>query len=145
MKEYILSVGTAIAVCVIVNLMVPSTKYQGIMKIICGLFVVYTLINPIKNIFKGNLSLPDNYYTSYDEEFNRRAQSALETFDELMVQGTCLVTSEQLTSDLRKRWNSSVTAKVEGTAVRIENADAEDFDDMEDYIKRNYGLTTVFG
>ena len=145
MKEYILLVSMTIMVCVVVNLMVPSPKYAGIVKIVCGLFVVNTLISPIRSIFKtGTFNLEINSFVA-DGEFESGAQLAKKNFDEILASKRAEILSAEVTADLKKLWSDSISAEVIGKEVRVNNADDKDFDDIKKYLKDRYGLVAVFG
>ena len=84
MKNYLLLVSMTIMVCVVVNILVPSPKYSGIIKIVCGLFVVHTLISPIKSIFKTkafSFEMPALVHDSFES----RSRFAAKSFEEIIT------------------------------------------------------------
>lgn len=43
--------------CIVVEVLTPSERYKKIIKIVSGIFILYTLMIPIKNLLKE-----ENYY-----------------------------------------------------------------------------------
>ncbi len=143
MKEYILSVSVAIMVCVVVTLLIPSPKYAGIIKIACGLFVVNILINPIKGIFKNKTFSFGMDSFVYEGDFHSKAHHAEKDFDEILKEKREEILSSEVTTNVKKLWNSSISVEVTGDEAMVNNAEKKDFENIKKYLKDHYGLTAV--
>lgn len=143
MKNYLLLVSMTIMVCVVVNILVPSPKYSGIIKIVCGLFVVHTLISPIKSIFKTkafSFEMPALVHDSFES----RARFAEKSFEEIITSKREEILSREISAEVKKLWNSSLTVEVKEGKAWVHNSTQKDFEDMKNYLKDRYGLIAVF-
>ena len=71
LNDYVLSICFAIIFCVVVEVLTPSERYKKIIKIVSGIFILYTLMMPVKNLLKEenyhfeafdfSYEAPDNY------------------------------------------------------------------------------------
>ena len=85
MKEYILSLCFAILFCTGVNILVPSKKYEGIIRILCGIFVIATVVTPLKNAVLGaNIQRNTPKVFESDPDFEFRVSESQRIFTSLL-------------------------------------------------------------
>ena len=136
----VISVAFAIVFCVGISLLVPSPSYTGIMKIICGVFVVYTLLSPIKKIVYSELPAYDFSGFAYDENFERIVEESRSSFFQSMSE----LAKDAIEKEVSLKWGADISIALEKDKVCIYHAKEEYHDDIAEYIRKNYGIDTVF-
>ncbi len=85
MKEYILSLCFAILFCAGVNILIPSKKYEGIIRILCGVFVIATVVTPLKKaVLGGNIQRNTSKVFESDPDFELRVSESQRIFTSLL-------------------------------------------------------------
>ena len=144
MKGYVLSVAFAVIICLGASLLTPSERYRGIVKIVCGVFVVSAILSPIKVLLKGN-SMPDLKFNNYGaDQFDDIAQSSSEKFKNDISQNTKNLLNSRISEELTKLIGKKVKADLGEDVLFAEGVPAEEQPGVEKYILENYGLKTVF-
>ncbi len=87
--EYIVSICAAAFLCGIIGSLAPKGAAKEIIKLVCGLFLVFTVIRPISEI-----NLPD--LVEVGKSFQKDAQSAVKAGEDMAQTETAAGISEQL-------------------------------------------------
>ena len=126
-------------------MLIPSEVYGDIMKIICGVFVVYTLLAPIKNIFP--LRTSGRWFESKitEDEFLFQTQQGYEGFSEALKSETDRAVSDGIGEELRKVWSKDIKTELDGDELTIYNAPREKAEQIKRYVQEHYGLKVVLG
>lgn len=137
MREYILSLCFALLVGVASDILVPSKKYQGIMKIICGIFLIFALINPLGNFFASGEITLDTAKFAEDDGFAVRIDESKEKFFEYLTADS--MTEEKIVEELL---GCDITLRKENGKTYISGVE----DDKRDYIRAyaKDGMEIVF-
>jgi len=145
MKEYLISVTFSVILCVGVSLIVPSPSYGGIMKIICGVFVVHTLLLPIKNISFasfGNFSFRD---TDTENDFLFDVSQRENQFKNALFKKTEDIFREEICGELRKLYSDAIEVRIINGALWVYNAPVKHRGNIEKYLKDKWNSRVVFG
>ena len=145
MKEYVISVSFAMILCTFASLMVPSSAYDGIMKIICGLAVVCTLLSPIKKVSLSGINIPNLMEYKDTKDLAEMEKSSKDNFDRLLGTKTLGLVADEINLYLREKCGEDVSAKISGETLWIYNAPPEHRRSIENYVKKTYGFTVAFG
>jgi len=142
MREYVICVCFAILFCVGVSILVPSKKYSGIIKIVCGIFVISTVVSPIKNItFYDRVDFDFEKYFE-DEEFNFYLEQGKEKFGSAL---NSKKTSEMaLAEEIKLLSKCDVKLKIEEDSLYIEGAQEDKKAKIYDYLKNTYSIEAIF-
>lgn len=143
-KGYVISICFAILFCVAINILVPSKKYSGIMKIVCGVFVIATIVSPIKQVMNFDLTNTDKYFRN--DEFEYSVSNAKEKFDKaLLSQGTFEAESE-IKENIRLRFgiDAEVSTNQSGITIYLPECDDSMKEKISDYLRNIYSGNEIF-
>ncbi len=144
MKEYVLSVAFAVIICLGANLLTPTEKYRGIVKIVCGVFVVSVILSPIKALLTGDL-VPEISYEDFNEdEFNAISKNSAENFKNNISENARDMLTLRISKELCDITGQKVTAYFTEDALYVEGVPAEEKSAVEKYVLEQYGVKTVF-
>ena len=100
MKGYVLSVAFAVIICLGASLLTPSERYKGIIKIVCGVFVVSVILSPIKSLLSGNFVPDIAFENSGADQFDDIAESSSEKFKNSISQNTQNILNSRISAVL---------------------------------------------
>ncbi len=146
MREYVICICFAMLFCVGVKILTPSKKYDGIMKIVCGVFVISTIVSPIKNI----LDLDFNYdysegFMKDSEEFAYSVEKSREEFSKNILSNAEKNLSGQISAEIKKLFGDDVTVQTgDGKVLKVTDSTPENREKIKEYIRKTYGCETVF-
>ncbi len=144
MNEYVLKITLAIIFCVGINILIPSQKYAGIMKIICGILVVYVVLSPLKNILLKDVSFKVNEDYFKISELESRVDKSREEFGEILTGSSNEIFLDIIKDDIKNLCDLDADIEITDNVVYISRIDAENQPLIQKYIKEQYGLDTIF-
>lgn len=147
MREYVISVCFAILFCVGVFIVLPHKRYEGIVKIVCGIFVISTVASPIPGILKigyEKFRLAD--YLNDENGFFEKVEESEKNYTQYMQDNFREIASGNLEKEIASVMEIDVRINIDtasGTVV-AENVPTEYREKVEKYISTNYSLNTIF-
>ncbi len=149
MKEYVLGVCFAMLFCVAVNILIPQKRYGGIIKIVCGIFVVFTILSPLENILFSKFTLQDFFNANYDDwGFYSAVEDSRKNFEDTIKSGYGKISETELGRELRMLTKESVSVKIDvlpdGAVATVYGAQEEQHALIKEYIKSGYGISVNF-
>ncbi len=135
--------------CVGVNVLVPQKRYGGIIKIVCGVFVVFTILSPLENILFSKFSLVEYFHANYDDwGFYSAVEESRKNFEDTIKSGYSKISEEELGRELSMLTKESVSVKVDvlqdGAVATVYGLGNEHRSLVEEYIKSNYDMSVEF-
>jgi len=143
-NNYILSICFAIIFCIFAEAFTPSERYRGIIKIVSGVFVLYTFLMPVKGLLdldSYNFEIPDistvdgNEYKFYEDKTS-------EIFNETLRE----TSRQNLETDIRKTFEESdavVEIDQNNSTITVSGIAHSDFDKISDYIENKYNFKAL--
>lgn len=149
MKSYVLCVCFAILFCVGISILVPGKKYMGIMKIICGIFILYTILTPLKGVLFSGYTLSDvSDFLKDDDGFFDAVERSKRNFERALISGSHSYAESEIASAVSRLNGSEVTVTLEPgentTTAYLIGADKEKQSQISDFLKKTYALEAVF-
>lgn len=149
MKEYVLGVCFAMLFCVAVNTLIPQKRYGGIIKIVCGVFVVFTILSPLENILFSKFSLGDFFDANYDDwGFYSSIEESRKNFENTIKSGYNEISEEELGRELSVLTKENVSVKInvlsDSIVATVYGVGAKKHPLVKEYIKSNYGISVEF-
>lgn len=145
MREYVVCICFSILFCIGVNLLVPSPKYNGIIRIVCGIFILQTMLIPVKNIISSDINarIPEEIF-NFDKDFGSFSKQSKEHMDRALVNNSRLAMENQIQREIKGIYAGKVeiTETKEGLTAYVESAD-EGYSKAKEYIEKTYGIKTV--
>lgn len=147
MREYVISVCFAILFCVGVFIVLPHKRYEGIVKIVCGIFVISTVASPIPGILKigyDKFNFAD--YTIDENGFFEKVEENEKNYTQYMQENFMEIASGNLEKEILSVMGIDVRINIDtssATAV-AEDVPSEYREKVKNYINENYSLNTVF-
>ena len=147
MREYVISVCFAILFCVGAFIVLPHKRYEGIVKIVCGIFVISTVASPIPGILKigyEKFRLAD--YLNDENGFFEKVEESEKNYTQYMQDNFREIASGNLEKEISSVMGIDVMINIDtssGTVV-AENVPTEYREKLENYISTNYSLNTIF-
>ena len=146
MREYVICICFAMLFCVGVKILTPSKKYDGIIKIVCGVFVITTIISPLKKFL--NLDFNYDYFGDFmkdNEEFAYSVEKSREEFSEDIISYGEKNLSNQISREIEELFADDVAVEsYDGKAWRVTDSETENREKIREYIRKTYGCETVF-
>lgn len=140
-NDYILSICFVIIFCIVIETFTPSESYRGIIKIVLGVFVLYTLMFPLKEVLdfnKYNLVFPDVSIT-YGSEYEVYMDKTLDIFKESMRETSI----KKLEEDIEETFNENdahVAIEPDSYEISVSGITHTDFDKICSYIENKYNV-----
>ena len=147
MREYVVSVCFAILFCTGVFIVLPDKRYEGIVKIVCGIFVISTVASPIPGILKiGTEKFSFTDYLSDEIGFFEKAEESQKSYTEYMEKNLSDIASQKLKSEIFSVFGIDAQVKVDASSaeVVVEGIEEKYKENVKSYINTNYSLNTVF-
>ena len=146
MKEYVLCICFSILFCAGVNLFVPSARYAGIINIVCGVYILHTMLSPVKGIIATEFKIDNpNSFFEVDSSFRGLISESSETMEEIFKESPINVMETQLKRELADMYGAQVELKTDeyGLAAYV-TADDKYVESIRNYIEKSYSIKTVF-
>ncbi len=127
-----------------VNILVPSKKYSGIMKIVCGVFVIATIVSPIKQIMNFEISDTDKYFR--DDKFEYSVTESKEKFDRALLSRGLSDLEDEIKESIRREFGISASISLDENGINVYLTDGDDSvkDKISDYLGERYSADNIF-
>ncbi len=134
MKEYILSLCFAILFCTGVNILVPGKKYEGIIRILCGVFVIATVVTPLKKAVLGsNIQRNTAKIFESDPDFELRVSESQRIFTSLLSDESRF--NELIEDGVQEVTGEDAFVRISDGKVYVAGISEEKHPQAEEYIK----------
>ncbi len=134
MKEYILSLCFAILFCTGVNILIPNKKYEGIIRILCGVFVIATVVTPLKNAVLGaNIQRNTAKIFESDYDFELRVSESQRIFTSLLSDESRF--AELIEEEAKRLTGEEAFVRITDGKVYVAGISEEKRPQVEEYIK----------
>lgn len=145
MREYIVCICFAVIFCSGVAILVPGKKYEGIIKIVCGIFVVSTVLGPVKNILSHSSDAlnPDRYLKD-DGSFDYYVSYGRDEFNKALLSPENETAHLVLAAEIRTLTGGDVTVSLQDGNAYITGVDSKDEDSVMKYLKDTYSINAIF-
>ena len=145
MKDYVICVCFAMLFCTAVRLVLPDKKYIGIIRIVCGIFVVSNIVSPIVRISSFDMPALDfEAFLSDDGSFSQMVDRAKSDFEMQLTDPSSAVTEEYLSRELSRVFGGDITAKKHNGRWILNGAPPGTEQTICDYVSANYGVKAQF-
>lgn len=134
MKDYILSLCFAILLCTGVNILVPGKKYEGIIRILCGVFVIATVVTPLKSAVLGrNIQRNTQKVFEGSYDFELRVSESQRIFTSLLSDERRFTSI--IEDGLKKHTGEDAFVRIGDGRVYVAGIRESKRSDAEEYIK----------
>ena len=145
MRSYVISICFSVILCVAADIIVPSQKYRGIVRIVCGIFVIGTIVSPIRNIINFDYSFSDsNIFLKDREEFFSKAAQSEEIYRNYLAKNGKAIAEEKINSEISEVFGENTVAKLGSDGLVVSGADASSKNDITEYVKKHYGIAVTY-
>jgi len=147
MREYVVSVCFAILFCVGVFIVLPHKRYEGIIKIVCGIFVISTVASPIPGILKigyEKFELAD--YLTDENGFFEKVEESEKNYTQYMQDNFGKIASGNLEKEISSVMGINVGISIDTSSASVvaEDVPPQYREKLKNYISTNYSLNTIF-
>lgn len=141
MKDYVISVCFVLLFCTGIRLVTPGKGYGGIIKIVCGVFVVSVIASPIVRLAKTQtVSFDFDSFIRDDSGFFELADKAKTDFEKQLSLGGGTGSRDALARELSLVFDCTITVDRTDDNWVIRGAPLNKKDQIADYVLRYYGL-----
>ena len=145
MKAYVIAITFSVILCSAADMLVPSEKYRGIIRIVCGLFVIGTIVSPIKELISFDYSSFDsNVFLTGKYEFDSKVEQGKQKYKDYLIQNGNSIVEDEITKEISSVFGQNVTAKLSGEELILEGADISKREEISVYIKKHYDLNVTY-
>lgn len=125
-------------------MLVPSKKYKGIIKIVCGIFVIGTIVSPIKELISFDYSSFDiDRYLKDDYGFFIAAESSRQSFEQELIQNGKENVENEICREIKTVFDIEITAELEADSLKVYGTDESIRNEVADYIKKHYDINVI--
>lgn len=144
MREYVIRICFAIVFCSGINLLIPHKRYEGIIKIVCGVFVVFTIISPIRDILFDTDYFDSLKSIQYDDwGFYDITKKSRQDFKDVSLNDT----EKEISSYLTEKFSDEVSVELVMTEDDIKayvKCSYNDFNSIKGYLQSAYSIKAEF-
>lgn len=145
MKEYVICVCFAILFCTGTRIAMPTKSYDGILRILCGIFVVSTMVSPVVRMAKINIpSFETDIFKENDEEFYDLVQRAKNDFSDELVKNGDYNSRQFLAQELSGLFGCEISVKNRDGKIILEGVEPKKENEVLEYVSDTYGLEPEF-
>lgn len=144
MKQYILSVTFSVIICLGASLLAPSEKYKGIIKIVCGLFVVSAILSPLKALLLDGFSMDMNYAFDDGGQFETAVENGGKNFAENISENYMDILSLSISKDITSFTGRTVKVRISDNTLYLQGVLQEEESKVKKYVLERYGVEAVF-
>lgn len=145
MREYVISISFAVILCAAADMLVPSKKYRGIIKIVCGMFVISSIVSPIGEILKFDFtSFNSDIFLNDDSRFYDIVNKSRENYTQYLAENSQDILISEVGSDISNLAGEAVRVQLNEDVLILYGVDVSKRDEISAYVKRNYGLNTSY-
>ena len=125
-------------------MLVPSKKYKGIIKIVCGIFVIGTIVSPIKELISFDYSSFDiDRYLKDDYGFFITAENSRQNFEQELIQNGKENVENEICREIKTIFDIEITAELEADSLKVYGTDESIRNEVADYIKKHYDINVI--
>lgn len=140
-NSYVISVCFAAIFASAVQILSPSKKFGGIISLMLGIFILYTLLSPLKRLIRAPTDgLADFGISEYWEAETKK------DFDSAVKSAAERALTIEIKNKIRSVTDAPVEVRVEmgeNTAVRLYGVPPEKKGEVADCIRENFGIEPV--
>ena len=144
MREYVMRICFSIVFCSGINLLIPHKRYEGIIKIVCGVFVVFTIISPIRDILFDTDYFDSLKSIQYDDwGFYDITEKSRRDFKDVSLNDT----EKEISSYLTGKFSDEVSVELvmeEDDIKAYVKCRYNDFNSIKRYLQSAYSIKAEF-
>ena len=142
LNNYVVSICFVMIFCIVVEVLTPSERYKGIIKIVSGIFILYTLITPIKGLlnpqiyefdFRNFSSVNIGEYKTYEEKTKSLFDKALSDAIEDTIESELVAVYG----------NINIDVTFDNSEIVISGFPSEKHDEIYAYVEKGYGIKPI--
>lgn len=136
-------------ISVAVQMLVPSKKYSGIPGIVLGIFIIYTLLSPLKKAIGSaeNFTVPRIDFGGTLQTFEYYENAAFQSFDRAVYNSAARAVEIQAQKGIAEITDAAVEVKAAAdsrqTRIWVSGVPPEAKDRIYEYIKNSFGVEPV--
>lgn len=145
MKSYVVAITFSVILCAAADMLVPSKKYRGIIRIVCGLFVIGTIVSPIKELISFDYSSFDsNIFLTGKYEFDFKVEQGKQKYKDYLIQNGNSIVQDEIAKEISSVFGQNVTAKLTGEELILEGVEISKKEEIAAYIKKHFELNVTY-
>ena len=145
MKSYVVAIAFSVILCTAADMLVPSKKYRGIIRIVCGLFVIGTIVSPIKELISFDYqALDTNVFLTGKYEFDSRGEQGKQKYKEYLIQNGNSIVQDEIAKEISTVFGQNITAKLIGEELILEGVEISKKEEIATYIKKHFDLNVTY-
>lgn len=142
-KAYFLNIIAVILFTVVVEILTPNSSFKGYIKLVLGLLVIFTVINPITNLLNIDFS---SFYETDDAVMT--SSQIEEVQNDQINKVFCEKLEKAISTNIENEFNESVSVDVvadtdEIHKITVLGISAEKENAVVSYISNTYGVKNV--
>ena len=142
-KSYFLNIIAVILFTVVVEILTPNSSFKGYIKLVLGLLVIFTVINPITNLLNIDFS---SFYETNDAKMT--SSQIEEVQNDQINKVFCEKLEKAITTNIENEFNESVSVDVvadtdEIHKITVLGISTENENAVVSYISNTYGANNV--
>ncbi len=146
MREYVISICFAVILCAAADMLVPSKKYRGIIKIVCGMFVISSIVSPIEEIIKFDFtSFDSDMFLNDDVHFYDTVNKSREMYTQYLTENSQSILISEVGRDISSIAGEDINVQLNENELILYGVSMSKREEISAYVKRNYGLDTSYG
>ncbi len=146
MREYVISICFAVILCAAADMLVPSKKYSGIIKIVCGMFVISSIVSPIGEIIKFDFdSFNSDMFLKDDSHFFDTINKSREKYTQHLTENSHVIVESEVGRDISDIAGEYIKVELNENELILYGVSMSKREEISEYVKRNYGLDTSYG
>ena len=145
-NKYVLSVCFAIIFCVASELLTPSKKYRNIIRLVSGIFILYTIFVPVGSKLEFKLNFPQHLRLDsekIEDNYSYYKKKTEEELDKAVYSSASKALETEIKCGLKQfdasDANVSAVITQDKTEVKISGIPKEKHAEVYNYIKKGFG------
>jgi len=143
-NNYVISICFAIIFCVVAEAFTPSEKYSKIIKMASGLFIIYTLMSPIKSILNPEVYKIPVFDYSNDNQgvYKMYEQKTIEVLNDSVYRNY----EQNLETDIEEfiKEDINVSINKDDFSVTISGVTSYNREKISKFVEDNYKIKPIF-
>ena len=149
LNTYVISICFVMLFCIVVEILSPSEKYKGIIKLVLGIFILYTLLSPIRGLLNPityDFKLPD-ISVENQGSYIVHEKKTKDIFDEILYSSAAESIETEIKCSLDALVGADVNVSVEVDAddlkISVSGVPPEKHDEVYQYIEKGFSTKPV--
>ena len=142
-----MTVCFAVLFCVGISIFLPHKRYEGIIRIVCGIFVISAVASPVPGILKiGYEKVRIENYLADSDGFFEKIRESEESYTQHMQENFVDIVKEEFQKEISRvfGFDAKVDMDSQSGTVIIEDAPHEKREEIKEYVNTNYSMDTLF-